>query len=85
MGPVDPVRMNFTVGELPRSGDMSAIPELDPPVRGEVGEWGVLPPYLLSLQRKGTEPVIPERYRKLFEAYVKRRATSSRTPTGSRR
>ena len=35
-------------------------------------EWGNLPSYLQSLQRRGAQIVVPPRYQKFFEAYVKR-------------
>ena len=54
-------------------------PVEEPPAQeSERQEWGDLPPYLQSLQRRGTGVVIPPAYRRLFEAYLKRAGNKRR-------
>ena len=37
----------------------------------EDGSWGELPPYLRFLHKRGAAVEVPERYRRLYEAYLK--------------
>ncbi|MCA9544746.1 MAG: hypothetical protein KC613_10165 [Myxococcales bacterium] len=50
-------------------------PELGPGQRGEgEGQWGELQPYLNFLKNRGTSPKVPPKFRKYYEAYLKRKA-----------
>lgn len=49
--------------------------ETGPGQRGEgEGQWGELQPYLNFLKNRGTSPKVPAKFRKYYEAYLKRKA-----------
>ena len=41
---------------------------------GEAGSWGVLPEYLGAIKQRGGVPEVSEKYRKLYDAYLKAQA-----------
>lgn len=56
------------------TGNRQPEPELGPgqPGQGE-GSWGELQPYVNFLKNRGSQPKVPEKYRKYFEAYLKQK------------
>lgn len=56
---------NRVGGTAPEGGTEQAVRDEDNRV------WGRLPPYLQFLQRRGSRPELPEKYRRLREAYQK--------------
>ncbi len=41
---------------------------------GDVGSWGALPEYLGAIKQRGGVPEVSEKYRKLYDAYLKAQA-----------
>lgn len=70
---------NKTAQKPPSEGEKEAV------TRGaDAANWGTLPDYMGAIKQRGGVPEVSEKYRKLYDAYLKAQAKKPTTPPSGR-
>lgn len=83
--PTDPsanqqVGQNKTAQKPPAEGEKEAVTR-----EAGAADWGTLPDYLGAIKQRGGVPEVSEKYRKLYDAYLKAQAKKPSTPASGGR
>ena len=80
--PIDPsanqqVGQNKAAQKAPTEGEKEVVTR-----DAGAATWGTLPDYMGAIKQRGGVPEVSEKYRKLYDAYLKAQAKKPAPPTG---